>query len=88
MQPLEELLDRIKWDPAFGSGDFALAYYDRVANIETVVPLLSITLGSKPSGSFSFTDPDGVAHRVPLHRVRAVYKDGAVIWRRPRSARS
>lgn len=31
MQPLQELLHRIMWDPVFGEGEFALGYEDRVA---------------------------------------------------------
>jgi hypothetical protein len=37
-------------------------------------------------GSFSIHGEyaeDGIAVPVPLHRVRTVYKDGAVIWQRP-----
>ncbi len=69
MQPLEQLLDRIKWDPAFGSGAFTAAYYDRVLDRELIVPLASLT-----------DDEDAP---IPLHRVRAVYRDGIEIWRRP-----
>jgi len=32
VQPLEELLNRIKWDVEFGKAEFALAYYDRVVH--------------------------------------------------------
>lgn len=83
MQPLEDLLHRIKWDPAFGTGDFALGYYDRVRDAEEIVPFASVTIGADRSGTFTFTDADGVAHRVPLHRVRTVYRNGVAIWKRP-----
>lgn len=84
VQPLDELLDRIKWDPAFGKGSFALGYHDRLAREERVVPLASVSID--PGGfSFTFRDEDGVVGHIPLHRVRTVYKDGVVIWQRPRS---
>ena len=37
-----------------------------------------------PGSKFFFHvfDEDGIAHCVPLHRVREVYKDGELIWKR------
>lgn len=86
MQPLEQLLDRIRWDPAFGKGTFAIGYHDRVLRREIVVPLASVRIGSDGPRSFTFEDDDGVTRTIPLHRVRVVYKDGAAIWRRPATA--
>ena len=80
MQPLHRLLHRIKWDAEFGKGVFALGYYDRVARQEVIVPLASISLDAN---GMSFQTEDGMVARVPLHRVRTVYKDGVVVWRRP-----
>lgn len=86
VQPLQDLLHRIKWDPEFGKGDFALGYYDRVAHEETVVPFASIDFDPHWPGTFSVLDASGTEGRIPLHRVRTVYKDGAVIWQRPHPA--
>ncbi len=82
MQPLQQLLSRIAWDKEFGRGEFALGYYDRVLDDEVVAPIASVTLEAGRR-TFTFTDPDGVTQRIPLHRVRKVYKDGAVLWSRP-----
>ncbi len=83
VQPIQELLHRIKWDLEFGRGEFALGYYDRVAHNEIIVPFVSVTLDPQRPWTFSFHDEDGIVHHIPLHRVRTVYKDGIVIWRRP-----
>lgn len=83
MQPLHQLLHRIEWDAEFGKANFALSYYDRVAHEDRVIPFDSIAL-DPGAFSFSFSDEDGVVAHIPLHRVRAVYKDGVVIWQRPR----
>lgn len=83
MQPLHELLHRIKWDTEFGRGAFALGYYDRVLHQETIVPFASISLDPQRPATFSFHDEDGIVTHIPLHRVRMVYKDGVVIWQRP-----
>jgi uncharacterized protein (UPF0248 family) len=85
MKPLHELLHRIRWDPEFGNGRFELAYVDRVAGQDQIVPLAAIHI-DEASGMFTFTDEDGVVRRIPLHRVRTVYKDGVVVWRRPDSS--
>ena len=81
MQPLQELLHRIQWDPIFGKGRFALGYCDRVAHKERVVPFASISMDAR-TGSFSVHDEDGLVVHIPLHRVRTVYKDDVVIWQR------
>ena len=82
MQPLEDLLHRIRWDQEFGKGRFALGYHDTVAGERRIVPFESITFAADRSGFFSIADAEGVTRHIPLHRVRTVYKDGAVIWAR------
>lgn len=83
VQPLHALLHRITWDAEFGKGEFALGYYDRVLDEEIVVPFTSVALEADRKDTFTLTDPDGVTRRIPLHRVRAVYKNGQVVWKRP-----
>ena len=82
MQPLHELLHRIRWDPEFGQGRFALGYLDRVAGQQRLVPFASITFDPDRPGFFSIEDADGAMRHIPLHRVRIVFKDGEVIWER------
>jgi uncharacterized protein (UPF0248 family) len=88
MQPLQDLLARIRWDAEFAKGTFALGYYDRVAGQEQIVPFASVRFDPEQSGMFSMVDEDGALRVIPLHRVRTVYKNGAVIWRRPEPART
>lgn len=82
---LQDLLHRIRWDPEFGKGSFAVGYYDRMTRAERVVPFASVTFDPPRSGFFLVQDEDGVVRHIPLHRIRTVYKDGAVIWQRPSS---
>jgi uncharacterized protein (UPF0248 family) len=82
VQPLEHLLNRIRWDADFGRGTFALGYSDRVAATEVTVPFTSAQFDPERPGAFSVEDADGTVHFIPLHRVRTVSKDGIVIWRR------
>lgn len=76
-------LHRIRWDQEFGKGRFALGYHDRVAGEQRIVPFESVTFDADRPGFFSILDPEGLTRHIPLHRVRTVYKDGAVIWARP-----
>jgi uncharacterized protein (UPF0248 family) len=83
MQPIHELLSRIRWDREFARGEFALGYYDRVAGRVQVVAFSTVNFDPDKPGSFTLFDAEGAAHHIPLHRVRAVYKNGRVIWQRP-----
>ena len=81
--PIHELLNRIRWDPEFARGNFALGYFDRVENQIIVVPFREITFPRGDPRTFRLVDAEGGIHRVPFHRVREVYKDGQRIWHRP-----
>ena len=82
MLPIQALLNRIRWDREFGRGNFEVAYYDRVEKRLVRVPLDCVQF---PAGSHFFlavTTPDGEPRSVPVHRIRAVSRDGHVIWAR------
>ena len=78
MQPIQALLNRIRWDPEFGKQAFSLAYYDRLIN----VALREISMDPQDHFSFQLIDEEGECHHIPLHRIKAVYKNGEVIWQR------
>lgn len=82
MIPIQALLDRIRWDADFGRAGFVIAYYDRVKQALVRVPLGAVQF--EPGAHFAFTavEDDGSLHEVPLHRVREVWRDGQLIWRR------
>jgi len=82
MVPLHELLARIRWDPEFGRGDFAIGYWDRLLGRIVVVPLREVVTDPQDHFAFEACDDEGRVHRVPFHRVRQVFRDGALIWSR------
>ena len=82
MQPIHELLNRIHWDPEFGKGEFELWFLDRVEAQLIKLPLDEITFISGDHYFFHYLDKEGEEHNVPLHRIKAVYKNGKVIWQR------
>lgn len=84
MIPIQQLLNRIRWDPAFGKARFTIGYYDRVGRRIVRVPLEKIDVEPGNHFSFSTLEADGSIHEVPFHRVREVHRDGELIWQRKR----
>jgi len=82
MLPIHKLLNRIRWDPRFRAGHFEIGYYDRRENRILVVPLAAIRFPAGTRFAFELYDDEGALHRIPLHRVRQVTRNGRVIWRR------
>jgi len=81
MTPIHELLARIRWDPDFGRGKFVLGFLDRVDHRIHRVRLSEVRVLPAHEG-FEFVDAGGVAHAVPLHRIKEVWKDDELIWHR------
>ena len=82
MQPIHELLNRIYWDPEIGRGSFEIGYYDRMESKIIRVSFNEVTQLQGNKYTFHVSDDDGIGHCVPMHRVREVYKDGELIWKR------
>jgi uncharacterized protein (UPF0248 family) len=82
MTPIRDLLNRIRWDPEFSKSEFAVGYYDRVAKSIVKLPFRRIHFAVGEHFSFDAVEDDGSVHSVPLHRVREVWRDGKLIWRR------
>jgi len=83
MQPIHELLNRIRWDREFGSGSFELGFYDRLEDKIIRVPFNEVIRVPGDTFSFQVVDREGELHSIPLHRVREVYRDEVLIWQRP-----
>lgn len=85
MQPIHELLSRIRWDEAFGKGDFEVAYVERGQDALERVSLENVEFEKGNTFSFTILGRDKLYHDIPFHRVREVYKNGELIWKRPES---
>ena len=88
MQPIHELLSRIRWDSEFAKGSFQLGYHDRTEDRVLLVPFRSVSFPPESPQTFELTDAEGQTHRVPFHRVREVYRDSQRIWHRPQPGSS
>ena len=82
MVPIHELLNRIRWDEEFSRGEFVIGYYDRVADRIIRVPLCQVFFDPADHFACQIADAEGESYMVPFHRIREVYKDGALIWQR------
>jgi uncharacterized protein (UPF0248 family) len=83
MTPIQDLLHRIRWDPAFGKASFEIAYLDKVAGELVRVPFAELHMDPGEPFGFELTGPHGETRFIPYHRVREVYRDGVLIWQRP-----
>lgn len=80
MQPIQDLLNRIRWDAEFAKAEFTLGYYDRVCDGIVRVPMRQVQFVPGDHYFFRVLDAEGALHEVPLHRVREVYRNGELIW--------
>ena len=82
MQPIHELLNRIRWDESFGRADFVIGYLDHVGDHIVHVNLEDVFYEPEDHFRFDVIDEDGAVHAIPYHRVREVYRNGELIWQR------
>jgi len=88
MQPIHELLARIRHDRQFGKGRFEIGYFDRHEGTTQRVAFNRVTFPEGRRGVFEVMDESGQVRRIPFHRVREVWRDGRIIWQRPAQARA
>ena len=82
MIPIQELLNRIRWDHEFAKGEFVIGYYDRVEGRTIEVPLREVNFPPDNHFAFQVVDSEDEVHTVPFHRIKEIYKDGKRIWHR------
>ncbi|GLI54961.1 hypothetical protein PM10SUCC1_04760 [Propionigenium maris DSM 9537] len=82
MIPIQDLINRIKWDEEFKRGEFKIGYYDRFKKDIIYVSFSEIDFVPENHFLFEMTDAQGEVHTIPLHRVRRVYKNEKLIWER------
>lgn len=83
MQPVQDMLHRMRWDHDFAEADFEIGYYDRIENRIVQVPFSAFRFPEDDHFAFEILDSGGEVRRVPFHRVREIYRNGRCIWSRP-----
>ena len=84
MIPIQELLNRIRWDREFGKGSFEVGYFDHKEQKLLRVPFQKMVFENGNHFSFQTASSEGEWLTIPFHRVREVFKDGHPIWQRRR----
>jgi len=75
MEPIKNLLNKIKWDKNENPKDYEIVYIDRILQQEIKIKFKTI---SKIEENFMIVDEASI----PLHRIIKVYKKGKLIWER------
>ncbi|MGO8858955.1 MAG: DUF504 domain-containing protein [Steroidobacteraceae bacterium] len=87
MIPIHELLARIRWDPAFGRGEFVIGYLDHDTSELRHAALRDARPDPENPSMLDIVDEHGLVVSLPLHRIRQVLRNGEVIWQRATPAR-
>jgi uncharacterized protein (UPF0248 family) len=83
MMPIQALLNRIRWDPELAKAVFEIGILDHVQQGIIRIPFRSIRFEAGNHFAFQLVNDAGEVLTIPFHRIRAVYQDGLLIWRRP-----
>lgn len=78
MQPIHELLNKIKWDKREDPEQYSIFYFDRILRKLIKIPYDKI---KRIEGSFMILD-NREESNIPLHRIKKVVKDSVVVWER------
>lgn len=82
MIPIQDLLNRIRWDKEFGKGHFEIGYDDHIEQKIIRIPFKEMLFKGGNRFSFQLQTAEEEVVTIPLHRIREVYKDGHRIWHR------
>lgn len=82
MQPVQDVLNRIRWDRNLAGDEFKIGYYDRIQERLITVFFKEIHFPTGDHFAFEVIDGEGVVHSVPYHRVKAIYQNERLIWHR------
>lgn len=77
MQPIKDLINKIKWDKRENPKEYSLIYIDLGQRKE-----LQYTSIKRLEGNFMIIEKDGEEVDIPLHRIREVKRKGKVAWKR------
>jgi hypothetical protein len=65
MQPINKLLDRIRWDREFGAAVFEIAYRDRLAGLIVKRPFVDLFFEPGNKESFLLMDKENMYQPIP-----------------------
>ena len=78
MQPIHELLNKIKWDKRENPNEYSIFYFDRILKKLIKIPYNKI---KRVEGIFMVLDNEDESN-VPLHRIKKVTRNNIIVWQR------
>ncbi|MBS3105977.1 DUF504 domain-containing protein [Candidatus Woesearchaeota archaeon] len=78
MIPIQDLLNKIKWDKRENPSEHMIFYFDRILKKLIKIPYMKI---KRIEGTFMVLDNEEETD-IPLHRVKKVTKNNEVVWER------
>lgn len=78
MIPIQDLLNKIKWDKRENPGEYVIFYFDRVLGKLIKIPYAKIKV---LEGSFMVLD-NVKESNIPLHRIKKVMRNDKIVWER------
>ena len=78
MTPIQDLLNKIKWDKREKPEQYTIFYRDRILNKLIQLPYTKI---KKLEGSFMVLNNEEESN-IPLHRIKKVMKNNTIVWER------
>lgn len=80
MIPIQEYLNKIKWDDRLNPNEFYLYYYDR---LEDKLKQIKFTDVKDWGKEFMVVEKDNEQVEIPLHRIKQVRRGKKLVWERP-----
>ena len=81
MIPIIQLLSKIKWDKSLKNSEFKIGYIDNVSRKIKKINYQTMILEKNNKFSFKIIK-DEKEFDIPFHRIRAVWQDNTLIWKR------
>ena len=78
MQPISDLLNKIKWDKRENPKQYSIFYFDRILKELIEIPYTKI---KRIEGSFMVLNNEEESN-IPLHRIKRVTKNKDSVWER------
>ena len=78
MTPIQDMLNKIKWDKRETPEQYSILYFDRIKKALIRIPYARI---KKLEGSFMILDNEEESN-IPLHRIKKVTKNNQIVWER------
>ena len=79
MQPIKDLLNKIKWDKRENPDNYSIHYFDRIS--KTLIKIVYASI-KRFEDNFIIIEKNHEESHIPLHRIREVRKNNIIVWKR------